>query len=137
MGVVEIHTWNSTADDVEHPNRIVWDLDPGPDVAWTQTVAAARLLREVLETLGLIAWVKTTGGRGLHVIVPIKPSLDWSACLAFSHGVAETLVERGRIVEPALSTPSPILEYEPKTWGPAEASELSPPGGWHNPVLKG
>lgn len=68
MGIVEIHTWNSTTDDLEHPNRIVWDLDPGPDVTWTQVVTAARLVRAVLSTLGLASWVKTTGGRGLHVV---------------------------------------------------------------------
>jgi DNA ligase D-like protein (predicted polymerase) len=73
MGIVEIHTWNSTVDDVERPNRLVWDLDPGPEVTWRQTVAAARLLRGVLDTLGLASWVKTTGGRGLHVVVPITP----------------------------------------------------------------
>src|SRR3954469_2626607 len=75
MGIVEIHTWNSTAEDVDRPNRLVWDLDPGPDIAWKQTVTAARLLRAVLQTLGLAAWIKTTGGRGLHVVVPITPSL--------------------------------------------------------------
>src|SRR5262245_12097587 len=53
MGIVEIHTWNATADDVERPNRIVWDLDPGPAVNGTATVAAARLLQSVLQTLGL------------------------------------------------------------------------------------
>jgi len=89
MGVVEIHTWNSIADDVERPNRIVWDLDPGPEVTWARTVAAARQLREVLDTLGLASWVKTTGGRGIHVVVPIKPSMDWSECLEFSRNVSE------------------------------------------------
>jgi bifunctional non-homologous end joining protein LigD len=92
MGVVEIHTWNATADDVERPNRIVWDLDPGPAVKWTATVAAARLLRSVLQTLGLQSWVKTTGGRGLHVVVPIKRGPDWSACLSFSRQVADAIV---------------------------------------------
>jgi bifunctional non-homologous end joining protein LigD len=100
MGVVEIHTWNSTADDVERPNRIVWDLDPGPDVTWKQTVAAARLLREVLQTLGLAAWVKTTGGRGLHLVVPLEPSREWSECLAFSRDVGEALTR----TNPALYT---------------------------------
>ncbi|HET9372370.1 MAG TPA: hypothetical protein VFO19_19040 [Vicinamibacterales bacterium] len=71
MGIVEIHTWNSLADDVERPNRLVWDLDHGPRVGWSEIVAAARLLRELLGTLGLAAWVKTTGGRGLHVVAPI------------------------------------------------------------------
>lgn len=92
MGVVEIHTWNSTADDLERPNRIVWDLDPGPDVPWAQTVAAARTVRDVLDTLGLRSWVKTTGGRGLHIVVPLVPSLDWSRCLDFSRDVGNAVV---------------------------------------------
>jgi bifunctional non-homologous end joining protein LigD len=92
MGVVEIHTWNATDDDVERPNRIVWDLDPGPSVGAKQTAAAARLLREVLETLKLEAWIKTTGGRGLHIVVPIKRVLHWSECLAFSRAVSDVLV---------------------------------------------
>lgn len=91
MGIVEIHTWNSTTDDLERPNRIVWDLDPGPQVAWKQVVTAARLVRDILKTLGLVAWVKTTGGRGLHVVVPIKPARDWSECLDFSKAVSETI----------------------------------------------
>jgi bifunctional non-homologous end joining protein LigD len=92
MGVVEIHTWNSIADDVECPNRLVWDLDPGPDVPWTETAKAALLLRDALETLGLASWVKTTGGLGLHVVVPIQPRVSWSQCLAFSKAVSEALV---------------------------------------------
>jgi bifunctional non-homologous end joining protein LigD len=91
MGIVEIHTWNSTIDDLERPNRIVWDLDPGPRVPWKSVVAAARLLRDVLGTLRLHAWVKTTGGSGLHVVVPLRPSLDWTDCLAFSRAVAQAL----------------------------------------------
>lgn len=100
MGVVEIHTWNSDAADVDRPNRIVWDLDPGRDVSWSAIVAAARLLREALDALGLAAWVKTTGGRGLHVVVPIQPSLDWSACLSFSRDVSDAIVR----TNPALFT---------------------------------
>jgi bifunctional non-homologous end joining protein LigD len=92
MGVVEIHTWNSTDADVERPNRIVWDLDPGPDVKWPQVVVAARTVRDVLQTLGLRSWVKTTGGQGLHVVAPMTPSRDWSECLAFARAVAEAMV---------------------------------------------
>lgn len=92
MGVVEIHTWNSTYKDVDRPNRLVWDLDPGPAIRWTQTVAAAKVLRDLLETFGLEAWVKTTGGKGLHIVVPIAPTIDWSDCLAFSRGIADALV---------------------------------------------
>jgi len=91
MGVLEIHTWNSTADDVERPNRIVWDLDPGDRVTWPTVVEAARHVRDVLRTLGLESWVKTTGGRGLHVVAPLTPRRDSSECLAFSRAVAEAL----------------------------------------------
>jgi bifunctional non-homologous end joining protein LigD len=100
MGVVEIHTWNSTVDDLERPNRIVWDLDPGPRISWSQTVTAARRLRGLLTNLDLAAWVKTTGGRGLHVVVPIQRSLDWAACLAFSRAFSEAFVR----IDPALYT---------------------------------
>ena len=91
MGIVEIHTWNSTVEDLERPNRIVWDLDPGPEVTWTQVAEAARLLRRVLKTLGLTSWVKTTGGRGLHVVVPIEPAREVPECLAFSRHVSEAI----------------------------------------------
>ena len=91
MGIVEIHTWNSIDADIDRPNRIVWDLDPGPKVTWTQVVVAAKLVRDVLKTLGLESWVKTTGGRGLHVVAPIKPARDWSECLAFARDVGEAI----------------------------------------------
>jgi len=100
MGVVEAHTWNSTIADIEHPNRLVWDLDPGPRIAWRQIVAAARLLREVLSTLGLASWVKTTGGRGLHVVVPVRPRLDWPASLDFARDLSQA-IERS---DPSLYT---------------------------------
>ena len=93
MGIVEIHTWNSTAKDIEHPNRLVWDLDPGPKVSWAQVVEAARLVRSVLKTLGLASWVKTTGGRGLHVVVPLKPKQRVSTCLEFSRAVSESIAQ--------------------------------------------
>ncbi len=92
MGIVEIHTWNSTDDRIECPNRIVWDLDPGPQITWNQIIEAARLLRDVLSALGLKAWVKTTGGDGIHVVVPIVPKRDWSECLEFSREVSDALV---------------------------------------------
>jgi len=91
MGIVEIHTWNSTAEDVTRPNRLVWDLDPGPQVKWQQVVTAARLVRDFLATLGLTSWVKTTGGRGLHVVVPLTPRRTVTACLDFSRAVAAVI----------------------------------------------
>jgi bifunctional non-homologous end joining protein LigD len=91
MGIVEIHTWNSTDRDVERPNRIILDLDPGPAVIWPQVVTAATLVRNLLRTLELDAWVKTTGGRGLHVVVPVRPERDWSEVLDFARNVAAAI----------------------------------------------
>jgi DNA ligase D len=91
MGIVEIHTWNSMTDDIERPNRLVWDLDPGPDVSWTQVTRAAELVRDVLKALKLTSWVKTTGGRGLHVVVPLKPKRSVAECLEFSRAVSDAI----------------------------------------------
>lgn len=91
MGVLEIHTWNSTTERLEQPDRIIWDLDPGPEVEWAAIAGAARLLRSVLEVLGVQAWVKTTGGAGLHVVAPLDPVRDWASCLDFARRVAESI----------------------------------------------
>jgi len=91
MGVVEIHTWNSTTRRIEQPNRLVWDFDPGPRVTWPAIVRSARALRDLLGTLGLESWVKTTGGRGLHVVAPLVPNRQWSECLEFAKAVAVAL----------------------------------------------
>jgi bifunctional non-homologous end joining protein LigD len=87
-------------EDIERPKRIVWDLDPGPSVTWKQVVTAAGVVRDVLKTLGLTSWVKTTGGRGLHVVVPIAPARDVLECLEFSRAVSEAIVS----TEPRLYT---------------------------------
>jgi bifunctional non-homologous end joining protein LigD len=92
MGIVEVHTWNSTAEDLERPNRIVWDLDPGPSVTWSYVRKAAVMVRDVLIALGLRSWVKTTGGRGLHVVAPLRPVRGVAQCLDFSRAVSEALV---------------------------------------------
>jgi len=97
MDILEIHTWNSTADDVERPDRVVIDLDPGEGVAWRDVVAAAKLVRRALDGVGLPSWVKTTGGAGLHVVAPLKPAADWSRCLAFARAFCATLAEKQRI----------------------------------------
>jgi bifunctional non-homologous end joining protein LigD len=91
MDVLELHTWNATADQLEEPDRVVLDLDPGPEVVWREVVAAARLVRSALAALRLDAFVKSTGGRGLHVVVPIAPVRPWTECLAFSRGIAEVI----------------------------------------------
>lgn len=94
MGVIEIHTWNSRVSDVERPDRIVIDLDPGARVSWRLVIQAARLVRELLLLLDLQSFIKTTGGRGLHVVVPLVPSADWAACLDFARAFAQALVRR-------------------------------------------
>jgi bifunctional non-homologous end joining protein LigD len=91
MGVIEIHTWNSTDDHLEQPDRIVFDLDPGPAVAWRDVVGAARLVRSALEAVELRSFVKTTGGRGVHVVVPLTPRAGWSECLGFANAIAEAI----------------------------------------------
>jgi bifunctional non-homologous end joining protein LigD len=96
IDVLEIHTWNSTADDVERPDRLVIDLDPGAGVGWREIVAAARLVREALLALSLRSWVKTTGGAGLHVVVPLTPVADWSRCLAFARAFSASLAQAHR-----------------------------------------
>jgi bifunctional non-homologous end joining protein LigD len=89
MDVLEIHTWNSTFEDVERPNRLVFDLDPGDEVDWPAVVRGARMVREALNALKLDSFVKTTGGRGLHVVVPLTPHADWTQCLDFSRALSE------------------------------------------------
>jgi bifunctional non-homologous end joining protein LigD len=91
--ILEFHTWNTTTKEIEQPNRIVLDLDPGPEVPWRHMVEAARLLRGLLRDLKLESWLKTTGGKGLHVVIPLRVEHDWSDCLEFAKAVAVSLVE--------------------------------------------
>lgn len=90
-GVLEIHPWGSTMADPERPDRLIFDLDPGEDVAWHEVEAAAVEVRERLTALGLVSFVKTTGGKGLHVVVPITPHLDWAPAKIWCQKFAESL----------------------------------------------
>ena len=92
MGVLEIHVWGSRARQLEKPDRLIFDLDPDPSVEWGQVVSAAREMRGLLEELGLTCFLKTTGGKGLHVLVPVRPRADWDAAKAFCRAVAEFMV---------------------------------------------
>lgn len=91
IGVLEFHVWNSRVPDIELPDQIVFDLDPGPDVVFADVVAAARLLRDLLDAAGLVPFVKTTGGRGLHVIAPIVPEHGWNIVTAMAKLAARRL----------------------------------------------
>jgi bifunctional non-homologous end joining protein LigD len=95
MSVLEIHPWGSTIDNLEKPDRLTFDLDPDEGLAWDQVVAAAVAVRDFLQTLGLRSFAKTTGGKGLHVVVPIKPALEWDAAKEFTRIVVSMLVDAG------------------------------------------
>jgi bifunctional non-homologous end joining protein LigD len=87
-GVIEWHVWNARVGNVERPDRVVFDIDPGERVDWTAVVEAARRLRAILQTRDLDSWVKTTGGKGLHVVVPFRAEHDWDTVFAFSRTIA-------------------------------------------------
>jgi bifunctional non-homologous end joining protein LigD len=91
-GVLEVHTRGTTIDDRERGDRLVFDLDPGPGTGWRDVVAAAREVRERLERVKLKSFLKTTGGKGLHVVVPIKPA-PWDTIKTFCRAVTESLAQ--------------------------------------------
>ena len=91
MNVIEIHPWGSTIADLEHPDRLVFDLDPDTGVEWSRVRDAARLVRERLQAVGLESFLRTTGGKGLHVVVPLNPRPDWDTAKAFTQALARML----------------------------------------------
>jgi bifunctional non-homologous end joining protein LigD len=104
MSALEIHPWGSTIDNLEKPDRLTFDLDPDEGLGWDQVVSGAVAVRDFLETLGLRSFVKTTGGKGLHVVVPVKPALDWDTAKEFTRVIVSLLVEAG----PTLYTASMV-----------------------------
>ena len=92
MDVLEVHVWGSRWPDIEHPDVMVFDLDPAEGVQFAQLAEAARLVRGVLDGLALASFVKTTGGKGLHVCVPLRPKEDWDGVKAFAKAVADAIV---------------------------------------------
>jgi bifunctional non-homologous end joining protein LigD len=89
MNVIEFHTWNSKATNIDKPDRMIFDLDPGEGTTWQQIQEAATLTRTLLTELGLESWLKTSGGKGLHVVVPLTPRLDYDTVKAFSQAVVQ------------------------------------------------
>jgi bifunctional non-homologous end joining protein LigD len=94
LGVLEIHPWGSRLEDLELPDRCTFDLDPGPGVRWADVVRAARDVRDWLRDLGLESFVKTTGGKGLHVVLPLERGPTWGELKAFAARVAWELAAR-------------------------------------------
>jgi bifunctional non-homologous end joining protein LigD len=92
IGVLEIHSWGSREDRLDQPDRLIFDLDPGPEVEWKVVVDSARQIRKFLDELELETFVKTSGGKGLHLVAPIHRSQDWDEAKAFCKAVANMVV---------------------------------------------
>jgi bifunctional non-homologous end joining protein LigD len=93
MGVLEIHVWGSRADDPHRPDRLVFDLDPAPDVSFAAVRQAAEDVRERLKQVKLTSFLKTTGGKGLHVVVPFKKGPDWNEAKNFARAFSEAMAK--------------------------------------------
>jgi bifunctional non-homologous end joining protein LigD len=91
MGVLEIHPWNARVDRTDRPDRIIFDLDPGEGLDFADVVASAHEVRGLLDGIGLISFAKTTGGKGLHVVVPIERRYEWREVKSFAKAVGERL----------------------------------------------
>ena len=94
MNAIEFHPWGALAQSPDRADRIVFDLDPHASVAWSDVVAGCALIRAHLESLGVTSFLRTSGGKGLHIVVPLKPSVPWKSVRAFARGVAEALATR-------------------------------------------
>lgn len=94
MGTVELHTWGATADNIETPDLFVLDLDPDPALPWKSMLEAAQLTLSVLDDLGLEAFVKTSGGKGLHLVVPLARRDGWETVKAFAKAIAQFMAQQ-------------------------------------------
>lgn len=93
FGVVEFHCWGAREDDPEHPDRVVFDLDPGEGIGWREIVHGAHHVAEALRGIGLAPFAKTSGGKGIHVVVPVTRKLDWKATHGAASAIAETIAK--------------------------------------------
>ncbi len=91
LGVLEIHPWGSRNESLETPDRLIFDLDPDEALPWPKLVSSARAIRDFLKELKLESFVKTTGGKGLHLVIPIAPAIDWPQIKLFCRGVAAAI----------------------------------------------
>jgi bifunctional non-homologous end joining protein LigD len=91
MGGLEVHTWCSREDQLEQPDQMIFDLDPAPDVEWPAVVEGATLIRSLLKQVNLECFAKVSGGKGLHIVVPIERRNSWEDLVRFAGGVADAL----------------------------------------------
>lgn len=93
MGTIELHTWNAVAPVLDHPDRFVLDLDPDPALPWKRMIEATQLTQTLLDEIGLQSFLKTSGGKGLHILVPLDPVHGWTEVKAFSQAIAQYLAK--------------------------------------------
>ena len=93
MSTIEFHSWNARAPDLERPDRFVLDLDPDPALPWKSMVEATTLTLTILDELGLTSFVKTSGGKGIHLVVPLTPKDSWDSVKEFSHGIVKYMAK--------------------------------------------
>jgi len=94
IGVLEIHPWGTRVERLERPDRLVIDLDPAPGLPWPRVVESAEEARALLKDVGLVSFVKTTGGKGLHVVAPLRPEAGWDALRALGEGIGAEMTRR-------------------------------------------
>ena len=145
-GVVELHPWGSSLADLEHPDRLIFDLDPDEDVTWDSVMAGALEVRQRLRDAGLESFLKTTGGKGLHVVVPLTPKADWKTAKAFTVSIAVAMskdsprryvatttksARRGRIFIDYLRNDRGSTAVAAYSTRAREGATVSTPIGWH------
>lgn len=94
MGTIEFHTWGATHQRIENPDRIILDLDPGSALPWRKMIEASQLTLAVLDELGLDSYLKTSGGKGIHIAIPIARHLDWAATKSFAKAISRFMATK-------------------------------------------
>jgi bifunctional non-homologous end joining protein LigD len=133
IGVLELHVWGSMVDEPNRPNRVIFDLDPAPDLPWSRVVEAATAVRQDLDRIGFQSFVKTTGGKGLHVVVPIAATRNggWDAAHRFARGFAEALADEAPTLYTANSRKDQrkgkiFVDFLRNSWSASAVAPYSP-----------
>jgi bifunctional non-homologous end joining protein LigD len=149
MGVLEIHPWNARTDRPDRPDRIIFDLDPGEGLTFPDVVAAAHEVRGLLDGIGLTSFAKTTGGKGLHVVLPIERRYQWPEVKSFAKAVGDRLAaaapdrfltrmsiaeRRGRIFVDYLRNDPTATAVAPYSTRSREGAPVSMPLTWEDVV---
>jgi bifunctional non-homologous end joining protein LigD len=152
-GVIELHPWGCLADKPNLPDRIVFDLDPDPAIPWSYVIEGASEIRERMQELGLESFVKTTGGKGLHVVIPMQRSYRWEVMTAFARALAESMqrdsprryvakaakeARKGRIFVDYLRNEQAASAVAPYSARAREGAPIAMPVAWEElkPALK-